>query len=66
MKDEVDFLPADKCWRFFQIDTIILGVRVTWHAQIISNKFAVFLQHAKKEVNDAVDFLHADNHESLL
>ena len=20
------FLPADKCWRFFQIDTIILGV----------------------------------------
>ena len=26
MKDEVHFLPADKCWRFFQIDTIILGV----------------------------------------
>ena len=26
IKDEVDFLPADKCWRFFQIDTIILGV----------------------------------------
>ena len=26
MKDEVDFLPADKCWRLFQIDTIILGV----------------------------------------
>ena len=26
MKDEVDFLPANKCWRFFQIDTIILGV----------------------------------------
>ena len=25
-KDEVDFLPADKCWRFLQIDTIILGV----------------------------------------
>ena len=25
-KDEVDFLPADKCWRFFQIDLIILGV----------------------------------------
>ena len=66
MKDEVDFLPPDKCWRFFQIDPIILGVCVTWHAQIISNKFAVFLQHAKKEVNDAVDFLHADNHESLL
>ena len=26
MKDELDFLPADKRWRFFQIDTIILGV----------------------------------------
>ena len=26
MKDEVDFLSADKCWRFFQIDTVILGV----------------------------------------
>ena len=27
------FLPADKCWRFFQIDTIILGVRGR-HVQI--------------------------------
>ena len=26
MKDEAEFLPADKCWRFFQIDTIILGL----------------------------------------
>ena len=26
MKNEVDFLPAGKCWSFFQIDTIILGV----------------------------------------
>ena len=26
MKDEVDFLPADKHQRFLQIDTIILGV----------------------------------------
>ena len=26
VKDEADFLPADKCWRFFQIDAIILGV----------------------------------------
>ena len=26
MKEEVDFLPADKCWTFFQIDAIILGV----------------------------------------
>ena len=26
VKDEVDFLPADKRWRFLQNDTIILGV----------------------------------------
>ena len=26
MNDKIDFLPADKCWTFFQIDTIILGV----------------------------------------
>ena len=26
MKNEVDFLPADKFWNFFQIDTIILSV----------------------------------------
>ena len=39
---------------------------VTRHAQITwNNKFAISLQH-KKEVSDAVDFLHADKHESLL
>ena len=26
MKDEVYSLPLDKCWKFFQIDTIISGV----------------------------------------
>ena len=26
MKDEVDFLPDDEWWMFFEIDTIILGV----------------------------------------
>ena len=26
VKNEVDFLPADKCERFLQSDTIILGV----------------------------------------
>ena len=26
VKDEVEFFAADKCQRFFQIDTIILGV----------------------------------------
>ena len=31
-----------------------------------NNKFAISLQHFKKEVSDAVDFLHADKYESLL
>ena len=37
------------------------------HAHITqNNKFAIFLQDLKKEVSDAVDFLHTDKHESLL
>ena len=42
---------------------------VARHAQITqNNKFAIFLQYLKKEVSDeeAIDFLHADKHESLL
>ena len=31
-----------------------------------NNKFAISLQNVKKVVNDAVDFLHAYKHESLL
>ena len=31
-----------------------------------NNKFAISLQHLKKKVSDAVDFLHADKHGSLL
>ena len=26
VKDEVDYLPADKHWRFLQSDTVIVGV----------------------------------------
>ena len=35
MKDEVDFLPADKCWKFFQTGTIILRMwmKVARHMQ---------------------------------
>ena len=37
------------------------------HAQITkNNKFTISLQHVQKEVSDAVDFLYADKHESLL
>ena len=37
------------------------------HAQIIqNNKFPISLQHVEKEMSDAVYFLYADKHESLL
>ena len=37
------------------------------HAQITqNNKFAISLQYLTKEVSDEVDFLHADEYESLL
>ena len=37
------------------------------NAHIIqNNKFAISLQHIKKQVSDGVDFLHADKHERLL
>ena len=37
------------------------------HTQITkNNKFVISLQYVEKEVSDAVDFLHADKHESLL
>ena len=37
------------------------------HAQIIQNNMsAICLQYLKKELSDEVDFLHADEHKSLL
>ena len=37
------------------------------HAHISqNNKLVISLQHLKKEVSDAVEFLHADKHQSLL
>ena len=64
MKDEVDFLPADKRQKFLQIDTIIF-LCVARHAQVIQNvKFVISLQYLKKEVSNEVDFLHADKREN--
>ena len=40
---------------------------VTRHSQISqNNKFALSLQYLKKEVNDEVNFLRVDRHESLI
>ena len=51
---------------FFKV-MLLFQVCMARHAHITqNNKFAISLQHLKKEVSDAVDFLHADKHESLL
>ena len=58
VKDEVDFLPKNKDERFFQIDTIIVGMCSQPCPKISqSNKFAISLQYLKEERND-VAFLH--------
>ena len=44
VKDEVDFLPADKPQRFLQIDTIILGVSGQACPYYLKNKFDISLQ----------------------
>ena len=61
MKDEVAFLPADKCQRFLQIDTIIVGGRVRYAKVTQNNKLAISLQYLKKEVSDEIDFFSRAN-----
>ena len=66
MKDEVDFLPADKHESLLQIDTMI-SMGVVKHSQSSPNsKFTMSLQYLKKEVRDEVDFWHVDKHQSFL
>ena len=78
VRDEVDFLHADKHQSFLQVDFNTLSIKVFYkvilsllmgmikHSQSTqSNKFAISLQYLKKEVRDRVHFLHADKHESL-
>ena len=67
MRDEVDFLLADKHQMFLQTDTIFFYVCVARHVQITQfNELTIFLQYLKKEMNDEFDFLFADMHESFL
>ena len=62
MKDEVDFLPADK-----RQTSKSFYPCMARHVHIIQNdKFVISLQHRKKEASDAVDFLHGYKHESFL
>ena len=55
MKDEVDFLPADKRQMFPQIEIIILSV---WPGMPKLPKIT--------SLSNEVDFLHGDKHEKLL
>ena len=77
VRDEVDFLHADKHQSFLQVDFNILGIKVFYkilsllmdmiqHSQSTqSNKFAISLQYLKKEVRNGVHFLHADKHQNF-
>ena len=56
---------ADKQENLLQIDSMILMGMVK-HSQISQNsKFALSLQYLKKEVKDEVDFLQADQDQSV-
>ena len=56
MKNEVDFLPADKRQRFLQSDTIVLDMCGQACPSVPPIKFAIFLQFLKIEVSDKADF----------
>ena len=74
LRDEVDFLHADKDRSFLQVDFNTLSIKVSnkailsllmgmiKHSQSTqSKKLAMSLQHLKKECRDGVHFLHADS-----
>ena len=75
IRDEVDFLHADKLQSFIQVNCNTLIIKFSQmailsllmgkikHSQITqSNKFAISLQYLRKEVVDGVNFLHANKH----
>ena len=77
VRDEVDFLYADKHQSFLEIYFNILGVKSCYtvilsllmgmikHSQsALSNKFAISLKYLKKEVRE-VRFFHADEYQSF-
>ena len=78
VRDEVDFLHADKRESFLQVDFNTFDIKVSYtvipsllmgtikHSQSTqSKKFVISLQYLKKEVTDGVHFLHAGKHQSF-
>ena len=59
-------MPADKRQRFLQIDSIILDVCGQTCPNYPKWKVCYFPAILEKEVRNEVDFLHVDNHESML
>ena len=69
VRDEVDFLHADKHQSFLQVDFNTLGIKVSYKVILSllmgmikysqstqSNKFAISLQYLKKEIRNGVHF----------
>ena len=78
VRDEVNFLHADKHESFLQVDFNTFDIKVSYtvipsllmgtikHSQSTqSKKFVISLQYLKKEVTDGVHFLHAGKHQSF-
>ena len=76
VRDDVDFLHADKYQSFLQVDSSTLIIKVSYkvilsllmgmtkHYQSTqSNKFVTSIQYLKKEVRNGVHFLQADKHQ---
>ena len=65
VRDETDFLHADKDKRLLQIASMIL-MEITRHSQNSQNSnFLMSLQYLKEEVRDEADILHAERQSFL-
>ena len=76
VRDDVDFLHADKHQSFLQVDSSTLVIKVSYKV-ILSlligmikyyqstqiNKFITSIQYLKKEVRNGVHFLQADKYQ---
>ena len=78
VRDEVDFLHADKHQSFLQVNFNTFGIKISYkvilsllmnlikHSQSTqSNKFGKSLQYLKNKVRDGVHFLHLHKHQSF-
>ena len=78
VRDEVNFLHADKHESFLQVDFNTLDIKVSCNVILSlsmamikysqsseSNKLTIYLQYFKKEVRDGVPFLREDNYQSF-